>query len=47
MKRLAGVVAFVVCPRACQQVAALGKDAELATRAANEVFAKSVADRAD
>jgi alkyl sulfatase BDS1-like metallo-beta-lactamase superfamily hydrolase len=40
---------FAVCALTCQQVAAQGKDAEPATRAVNEVFAKSLpfADRAD
>ena len=40
---------FAVCALSCQQVAAQGKDAEPATRAANEAFAKSLplADRAD
>ena len=38
-----------VCTLACQQVAAQAKDAEPATRAANDAFAKSLpfADRAD
>ncbi len=46
---LAGAMLFVLCPLACQQVAAQSKDAEPATRAANETFAKSLplADRAD
>jgi alkyl sulfatase BDS1-like metallo-beta-lactamase superfamily hydrolase len=49
MKRRAGAALFVVCTLACQQVAAQGKDAEPATRAANEAFAKSLpfTDRAD
>ncbi len=49
MKGLAGAALFVVCTLTCQQVAAQSKDAEPATRAANEAFAKSLpfADRAD
>jgi alkyl sulfatase BDS1-like metallo-beta-lactamase superfamily hydrolase len=52
MKGLAGTaraVLFAVCALSCQQVAAQSKDAEPATRAANEAFAKSLplADRAD
>src|SRR5262245_23696264 len=49
MKGFAGAVLFVVCTLACQQVSAQGNDAEPATRAANEVFAKTLpfADRAD
>jgi alkyl sulfatase BDS1-like metallo-beta-lactamase superfamily hydrolase len=49
MKGFAGAVLFAVCALSCQQVAAQGKDAEPATRAANEAFAKSLplADRAD
>ncbi|MCP4617533.1 MAG: MBL fold metallo-hydrolase [Bradyrhizobium sp.] len=53
MKGFAGAVLFVVCtlvsPLGCQQVAAQGKDAEPATRAANDAFTKSLplADRAD
>src|SRR5262245_5272741 len=45
----AGAVLFAVCALSCQQVAAQGKDAEPATRAANESFARSLpfADRAD
>jgi alkyl sulfatase BDS1-like metallo-beta-lactamase superfamily hydrolase len=40
---------FAVCALSCQQVAAQGKDAEPATRAVNDAFAKSLpfADRAD
>jgi alkyl sulfatase BDS1-like metallo-beta-lactamase superfamily hydrolase len=40
---------FAVCALACQQVAAQGRDAEPATRAVNDAFAKSLpfADRAD
>jgi len=46
---LAGAMLFVLCPLTCQQVAAQSKDAEPATRASNETFAKSLplADRAD
>jgi alkyl sulfatase BDS1-like metallo-beta-lactamase superfamily hydrolase len=49
MKGLAGAVLFAVCTFTCQQVAAQSKDAEPATRAANESFARSLplADRAD
>src|SRR5262245_1171492 len=52
MKGLAGTaraVLFAVCALSCQQVAAQSKDAEPATRAANEALAKSLplADRAD
>jgi linear primary-alkylsulfatase len=45
----AGAVMFAVCALTCQQMAAQGKDAEPATRAANETFAKLLpfADRAD
>ena len=42
MKGLAGVVAFVVCTLACQLVAAQSEDAEPATSAANDTFAKSL-----
>jgi alkyl sulfatase BDS1-like metallo-beta-lactamase superfamily hydrolase len=49
MRGLAGAVLFAVCALSCQQVAAQGKDAEPATRAANESFARSLpfADRTD
>jgi alkyl sulfatase BDS1-like metallo-beta-lactamase superfamily hydrolase len=45
----AGAALFAVCALSCQQVAAQSKDAEPATRAANETFARSlpIADRAD
>ena len=40
---------FAICALTCQQVTAQGKDAEPATRAANDAFAKSLpfSDRAD
>jgi linear primary-alkylsulfatase len=49
MRGLVGAVLFAVCALSCQQVAAQGKDAEPATRAANESFARSLpfADRTD
>jgi alkyl sulfatase BDS1-like metallo-beta-lactamase superfamily hydrolase len=49
MRGLAGAMLFAVCALSCQQVAAQSKDAEPATRAANESFARSLpfADRAD
>src|SRR6478609_792742 len=49
MKGFAGAALFVVCTLSCQQVAAQGKDAEPATRAASDAFAKTLplADRAD
>jgi alkyl sulfatase BDS1-like metallo-beta-lactamase superfamily hydrolase len=45
----AGAALFAVCALSCQQVAAQSKDAEPATRGANETFARSlpIADRAD
>ena len=45
----AGAMLLAACALSCQQVAAQGRDAEPATRAANEAFARSLpfADRAD
>ena len=49
LKTLTLFAAFGACALNCQQVAAQSKDAEPATRAANDTFAKSLpfSDRAD
>ena len=49
LKTLISLAAFGACALPCQQVSAQSKDAEPATRAANEAFVKSLpfSDRAD